>query len=461
MGVPILTSEGYEADDVIGALARQAAAAGFEVAIVTGDKDFFQLVGGAIRVYNPKDDGAWFDADGVKEKFGVAPSQVVDVLALMGDTSDNVKGVPGIGEKGARDLISTFGSLDALLERASEVKAKKQREALLDLRRRRPPEPPAGDHRHRRAGGVRSRRAALPGRLARALLRAVLDARASAPWSPSSRPPPNRWSRTTPSSRRSTASARIADEIRRGRPGRAARRRRWRGRACAPPSPAWSSPRPHGRRASCPSARPRWSARPGSTGPSTLAVLKPVLEDAAIAKVGHDLKFAAVVLGRQGVALAGFDLDTMLAAYLLDASRSSQDLEPVALEQLGYKALTADEVRGKGAKAVSFGALPPAALLDYAGERADLSWQLAERFRPELDPRRSRRACIATRAAAGADPGRARARRRARRRPGARRPGGADSSRSWRRWPPRSTAWPASPSTSARRSSSARSCSRS
>jgi len=118
---------------------------------------------------------------------------------------------------------------------------------------------------------------------------------------------------------------------------------------------------------------------------AALAALKAVLEDAAIAKVGHDLKFAAVILGRHDIALAGVDLDTMIAAYLLDASRSSQDLEPVALEQLGYKALTADQVRGKGAKAVSFGTLPPAALLDYAGERADLSWQLGERFAPELD----------------------------------------------------------------------------
>ena len=71
-----------------------------------------------VRVFNPRDEGAWYDADGVKEKFGVAPEQVVDVLALMGDSIDNIKGVPGIGEKGARDLISTHGSLDALLEHA-------------------------------------------------------------------------------------------------------------------------------------------------------------------------------------------------------------------------------------------------------------------------------------------------------------------------------------------------------
>ena len=131
LGVPILTHERYEADDVIGTMTERAAAEGYDVAIVTGDKDFFQLVRDGIRVYNPRDEGTWYDAAGVKEKFGVAPDQVVDVLALMGDTIDNVKGVPGIGEKGARDLIATYGTLDALLERAADVPQKKYREALL------------------------------------------------------------------------------------------------------------------------------------------------------------------------------------------------------------------------------------------------------------------------------------------------------------------------------------------
>ena len=131
LGVPILTYEGYEADDVIGTIAERAAAETYGVAIVTGDKDFFQLVRDGIRVYNPRDEGAWYDQGGVKEKFGVAPEQVVDVLSLMGDSIDNVKGVPGIGEKGACTLISTYGTLDALLERAAEIPQKKYREALL------------------------------------------------------------------------------------------------------------------------------------------------------------------------------------------------------------------------------------------------------------------------------------------------------------------------------------------
>ena len=130
LGVPIVTHEGFEADDVIDTLATRAAADGFEVVVVSGDKDFFQLVGRQIRVFNPRDEGTWYDAAGVVKKFGVDPGQVVDVLALMGDVSDNVKGVPGIGAKGARELLTNFGSLDWLLEHADELPKKKYRTAL-------------------------------------------------------------------------------------------------------------------------------------------------------------------------------------------------------------------------------------------------------------------------------------------------------------------------------------------
>src|SRR6267142_3651525 len=131
LGVPIRTSQRYEADDVIGTLAAKAAAAGFDVAIVTMDKDFFQLVGDGIRVFNPREDGTWYDAGGVKEKLGVTPDQVVDVMALMGDTIDNIKGVPGIGDKGARELISKYGTLDNLIAHAAELPGKRYREPLL------------------------------------------------------------------------------------------------------------------------------------------------------------------------------------------------------------------------------------------------------------------------------------------------------------------------------------------
>ncbi len=131
MGVPIVACPGFEADDVIATVAERAKTEGYDVAIVTGDKDLFQLVGPGVRVFNPRDEGEWFDADGVRERFGVPPEHVVDVLALTGDAIDNIKGVPGIGDKGARSLIGEYGSLDALLERAAEVPQKKYRDALL------------------------------------------------------------------------------------------------------------------------------------------------------------------------------------------------------------------------------------------------------------------------------------------------------------------------------------------
>ncbi len=383
MGVPILTHEGFEADDVIGTLARKAAAEGYDVAIVTGDKDFFQLVDGPIRVYNPKDDGAWFDAEGVKAKFGVLPSQVVDVLAIMGDTSDNVKGVPGIGEKGARDLITTYGSLDALLERAGEVKAKKQREALLAH---------AADARTSRElvtihtdVPVTFDAAALAFRGASRercyTLFSSLGFRTLAP----------EYAPTAASITKDYAIVETADgvgalvaEVRaKGRmalhllaDGEAGMRAELAGVVVA------LGPR-HAR--FLPFQTASLVSDGGLDRVATLATLKGVLEDDAIRKVGHDLKFAAVVLARHGITLAGLEADTMIAGYLLDASRSSQDLEPLALEQLGYRARLADDVRGKGAKAVPFGTVPPAQLVDYAGERADLAWQLGERFMPELE----------------------------------------------------------------------------
>lgn len=135
--IPLVQVEGYEADDVIGTLASQAAAQGLQAVIVSGDKDFYQLVGPRIALLNPGRGGPagvdeqWVDESNAAERLGVPPRQVVDFLALVGDSSDNVPGVKGIGEKGAAQLLAEFGDLDTLLARAGEVKAKRAREALL------------------------------------------------------------------------------------------------------------------------------------------------------------------------------------------------------------------------------------------------------------------------------------------------------------------------------------------
>ncbi len=127
--IPILEMERYEADDVLGTLAKKASAAGYQVVLVSADKDLMQLVGPGVSLMHTGRNKL-YDPALVEEDFGVPPSQVVDVLALMGDASDNVPGVTGIGEKGAKGLIREYGSLDALLEHASDVSRKSYRESL-------------------------------------------------------------------------------------------------------------------------------------------------------------------------------------------------------------------------------------------------------------------------------------------------------------------------------------------
>ncbi len=375
LGVRILTSERFEADDVIGTLTRKAQAAGFDVAIVTMDKDFYQLVGDGVRVYNPRDEGTWYDADGVKEKFGVVPDQVVDVLALMGDTVDNIKGVPGVGEKGARELITHYGTLDNLLTHAGEVKNKRYREGLLanvePARRSRelakirtdvPVDFFPEDLRYR--GGSPQRCFEIFNELG---FRGL--AKEYAPTAD-----------TVTKSYRIVNSAEdvhaLADRLRAA--GRFALR--------------VLADRPTAMRAAIVGLAFSTSTHDADYVPVghrslgdtdslpldvALQALGPLLEDESIGKEGHDLKFDTIVLARHGVTLRGIEFDTMLASYLIDATGSGHLIDEIALEHTSYKALSEEDVCGKGVKALSLAEVPVDAALVYACERADLAGQLA------------------------------------------------------------------------------------
>jgi DNA polymerase I len=382
LGVPILTSERYEADDVIGTLATKATAAGFDVAIVTGDKDFFQLVHDGIRVYNPKEEGTWYDAPAVKEKFGVTPDQVVDVLALMGDTIDNIKGVPGIGEKGARELIATYGTLENLIAHAGEIPQKRYREPLLanieparqsrELARIRVDVPVEFDPAAvRYRGASRERCFQIFNELA---FRTLV-----AEYAPTAE--------TIAKAYRTVNAAedlrQLADRLRTARhftlrvvPDRPSSMRAAIVGLAFSTSPRDADYVPIGHRALSGTACVPFT--------EALDALRPVLEDEAVRKSGHDLKFDTIMLARHGVALRGLQTDTMLASYLLDASRSDHRLEDLALEHTSYKALTEEDVCGRGAKAVSFSDLPPEAVVNYACERADVAGQLAPLLRERL-----------------------------------------------------------------------------
>src|SRR6204780_5136815 len=132
--IPILQLAGYEADDVIGTLARKAAAESYPVYVVSSDKDMLQLVNEKVCVLNPPKDNLICDAAKVEEILGVPPSKVVDVMALRGDSVDNIPGAPGIGDKGSVEIIQRFGSVEEALDRAAEVEKKTYRESLLNNR---------------------------------------------------------------------------------------------------------------------------------------------------------------------------------------------------------------------------------------------------------------------------------------------------------------------------------------
>jgi DNA polymerase-1 len=132
--IPVLEYPGFEADDVIGTLARRAENSGVEVVIVSSDKDMLQLVDDHTSMLNPMKDDTWYDAAETEKFMGVKPSQVADLLALKGDAVDNIPGAPGIGDKGARDLIVRFGSVEGALEHAAEVERKTYRESLQNNR---------------------------------------------------------------------------------------------------------------------------------------------------------------------------------------------------------------------------------------------------------------------------------------------------------------------------------------
>src|ERR1700733_8748822 len=134
MRIPVLEFPKFEADDVIGTLARRGVELGVEVVIVSSDKDMLQLVNDQVRMLNPMKDDMWFDAAETEKFMGVKPAQVADLLALKGDTVDNIPGAPGIGEKGAKDLILRFGSGETALEHAAEVERRTYRESLQNNR---------------------------------------------------------------------------------------------------------------------------------------------------------------------------------------------------------------------------------------------------------------------------------------------------------------------------------------
>ena len=382
LGVPVLTSEKYEADDVIGTLALQAVAQGLEVVIVTSDKDFFQLVNSSIQVFDPRKTGTWFDTEAVTEKMGVKPSQVVDVLSLMGDAVDNVKGVPGIGKKGAQDLICTYGSLDNLLSHAAEVPQKRYRTALLE-------------------SGEAARHSKLLVQI-RTTVPVAFETDTLRYQGPDSNQCFELFSRfgfrTLVAEHAPTVSAiaknyaivhssteldlLISDVYSSGQCGISV--------ITEPQHPKRSKlvgitlSNESGQARYVPVGHRAMADVTDLDTKTAITKLATMLADKSVRKVGHNLKTDCLVLEHHGLQLSGLEVDTMLISYVLDATRSTHELEDLSLDQLRHRSISKEELLGRGTKALSFADLPPEAVLNYAGERSDAPLQLAEQMGPQL-----------------------------------------------------------------------------
>ena len=404
-GLPLLRVPGVEADDVIGTLACRAAAAGQQVLISTGDKDMAQLVNGSITLINTMNNSL-LDREGVKAKFDVFPEQIIDYLALIGDSSDNIPGIDKVGPKTAAKLLLQYGSLDGIIAKLGEVAGKvgeNLRAGLttLELSRRlatirtdlelplsieqlTPKDPDVPTLRE------------LYGRLElRALLR-TLEAGEAAAAAPA-----------VPSEVADLAPAAAAAAL----PAPAERHyeivtswealERWLAALSTAELFAFDTETTSldymqaeivgvsfclkaGSAAYVPLAHVYAGAPEQLPRAEVLARLKPILEDPARGKLGHNLKYDAHVLANAGIALAGMRFDTMLESYVWNSVATNHDLDADAQRYLGLKTITYAEVAGKGAKQISFDQVPVERAAEYAAEDADVTLRLHQALWPQL-----------------------------------------------------------------------------
>ncbi len=408
--VPVITVDGYEADDVIGTLARQAVERGMDPVIVSGDKDFYQLIDAHTSLLNPGRGGPagvdeqWVDESNAAERLGVRPGQVVDYLALVGDSSDNVPGVKGIGAKGAVALLEEFGDLDTALARADEVRGKRPREALLTqgdkarlsrtlvtIRRDVPYEPDFETFREEEPDREALSRVlaelefySLASRLglAEADMEGVKAEESSAPAparvtvveDPAELPALARRLREAPVVSLGT----LVD-------GAEPRGAALVGLALAAgPDEAWYLPFGHGRPADLLDEGPPVRNLPPPGDPA-LAPIAALLEDPDVAKAGHDIKKDWQVLRHAGVELRGVAYDSMLASFVLDPGRRSHAIETLCLEHLGRALKVRTDLTGKGRNEVPCAEVPVADAGAWAGSTVAAVLALRDLFAAPLE----------------------------------------------------------------------------
>jgi len=387
MGLPLLIVADVEADDVIGTLATQATAQQRDTVISTGDKDMAQLVSPHVSLVNTMTETT-MDRDGVIAKFDVTPEQIVDYLALMGDTVDNIPGVPKVGPKTAAKWLKEYGDLDTVIAQAETIKGK------------------IGEN-------LRASLEQLP--LSRSLTQIKCDVKLDVAIGDLVATPPDESALRELFERfefrtwlEDGASATTAEVIAQPAPitdyeciSTLDALNGWLDQLRASALFAFDTETTSlnymdaelvgfsfciepGRAAYLPVAHGYTGAPAQISLTAALAALTPLLEDPAIKKVGQNLKYDMSVLARYGVALNGIEFDTMLESYVLDSVASRHNMDDLAKKYLQRKTIHYEDVAGKGAKQLTFDQVPVDQATEYAAEDADVTLQLHATLWPRL-----------------------------------------------------------------------------
>jgi DNA polymerase-1 len=380
--IPVIERSGYEADDLIGTYAGLAENAGFDVTMVTGDKDFVQLVTDRAAIWDPMKDKV-IDKSAVLDEFNIQPSQIIDMMGLSGDSADNIPGVPGIGPKTALKLIQEYGSIDALYQLIDGVTRKKQRENLIankdkallsrelvtidtavpvtftveDFLVEPPDEAVLGDlfqeleFRQLQQEFQRSlpeKPAAYHVILADEDLQVLIGRL-------------KRCARFAIDTETTSTNPMEADLV---------------GISIAlEPHEAYYIPCGH-----------RYLGAPDQLDRAhILEQLKAVLLDETVEKIGQNIKYDWSVLRRHGADLGGVTFDTMLASYLINPSKRAHNLDQIALDYLGHKTISYSDVAGKGRHQVTFDQVTLDQAVPYACEDADITLRAHAKLLPKLE----------------------------------------------------------------------------
>ena len=411
--IACLETEGFEADDIIATLARQAREAGGRVTIVSSDKDLMQLVGDGVEMFDAMKNTR-IGVEGVEEKFGVPPSKVVDVQALAGDSVDNIPGAPGIGVKTAALLINEYGDLDTLLERAEEIKQPKRRQTLIDN---------ADQIRLSRQLVTLDQNMDLPYDLDSLEMKeaepdALLDFLTKMEFRTITRRVAETLGVDVPVIE-DTPAQEETDDAPEALPfehgnylsiGDAATLKEWIAKAEArgwvavdtettglnemtadlvgvslaiEPGEAAYIPLTH-----------RSTSEDGLFGSNdlaegqmpledALALLKPMLEDPSVLKIGQNMKYDAKILARYGIDVAPID-DTMLMSYAMNAGLHNHGMDLLSERYLGHHPIEIKTLLGTGKSQITFDRVPVEDAVKYAAEDADITLRLWQQFKPNL-----------------------------------------------------------------------------